>query len=199
MTKLEVSVRKRANQLNALRSTGPRSLVGKAKASRNAMPHGLSTPLHRSARIDARVNRLAQQLAEPSAPSIEQIAAEQIALVYLDLQRVQTVQLDLWRRLLEGQVKVPVLPGASILDDPFIREMLDPVARSFIWNGPLSKSDLRLIQRIENFAIKETGRRPSIVDELVRLDRYERRARSRLAQAKEALLEIQLSQKTSSS
>jgi len=83
---------------------------------------------------------------------------------------VQSVQLDLWRRLLEGQVRVPVLPGASILDDPIIRDMLDPVVRSLIWNGPLSKSDLRLIQRIENFAIKETGRRTSIIDELVRLD-----------------------------
>ena len=195
MTKLEVSVRKRANRLNALRSTGPRSLIGKATSSRNAMRHGLSTPLHRSAMIDARVNRLAQQLAEPRSPSIEQIAAEQLALAYIDLQRVLDVQLDLWRRLLEGQVKVPVLPGASILDDPFIGEMLDPVARSFIWNGPLSKSDLRLIQRIENFAIKETGRRPGIIQELVRLDRYERRARSRLAQTKAALFEIQLNKR----
>ncbi len=191
MTKLEATVRKRANQLNALRSTGPRSLIGKARSSRNAMKHGLSTRLVRSPTIEAKIKLLAEQLVGLSPSSTEQLAAEELAFAYLDLQRVQAVQLDLWRRLLEGQVRVPILPGASILDDPVIRDMLDPEARALIWNGPLSKSDLRLIERIENFAIKETGRRPSIVHELVRLDRYERRAHSKLAQAKAALFEIQ--------
>ena len=195
MTELKATVRKRANQLNALRSTGPRSLIGKARSSRNAMRHGLATPLHRSPTTEAKIKLLAEQLVGQSPTSVEQIAAEELAFAYLDLQRVQAVQLDLWRRLLEGQVRVPVLPGASILDDPVIRDMLDPEARALIWNGPLSKSDLRLIQRIENFAIKETGRRPSIVHELVRLDRYERRAHSRLAQAKAALFEIQFNKR----
>ena len=199
MTELKATVRKRANQLNALRSTGPRSIIGKARSSRNAMRHGLSTPLHRNPTTEAKIKLLAAQLCGHSPSTTEQVAAEELALAYLALRRIETVQLDLWRRLLEGQVRVPVLPGASILEDPVIRDLLDPEARALIWNGPLSKSDLRLIQRIENFAIKETGRRPSIVDELMRLDRYERRTRSRLAQAKNALFEIQLSRKTSSS
>ena len=195
MTELKATVRKRANQLNALRSTGPRSLIGKARSSHNAIKHGLSTRLVRSPTIETKIKLLAEQLVGLSPSSTEQLAAEELAFAYLDLQRVQALQLDLWRRLLEGQVRVPVLPGASILDDPVIRDMLNPEARALIWNGPLSKPDLRLIQRIENFAIKETGRRPGIVQELVRLDRYERRARSRLAQTKAALFEIQFNKR----
>lgn len=35
-----------ANRLNAQRSTGPRSVSGKRRASQNAMRHGLSLPAH---------------------------------------------------------------------------------------------------------------------------------------------------------
>jgi hypothetical protein len=108
---------------------------------------------------------------------------------------VQSVQIGLWEDCLRGQIRVTVLPGASILDDPVIRDMLDPEARALIWNRPLSKSDLGMIQRIENFAIQEAGRRPDIIYKLVRLDRYERGARLRLARAKNALVQGQFNKR----
>jgi hypothetical protein len=48
-----------ANRANAQRSTGPRTAVGKMKASRNAFRHGLSNPT-----------------ADPASPEIDLIARE---------------------------------------------------------------------------------------------------------------------------
>jgi hypothetical protein len=35
-----------ANRANAKKSTGPRTMAGRAKSSRNAYRHGLSVPMH---------------------------------------------------------------------------------------------------------------------------------------------------------
>jgi hypothetical protein len=52
-----------ANRRNALRSTGPRSLSGKARSRRNAFKHGLSIPLARDDTVTVQVENLAIELA----------------------------------------------------------------------------------------------------------------------------------------
>ena len=186
MAKLGISVRKRANRLNALRSTGPKSLIGKARSSRNATRHGLSTPLQRSVIIDESIQKIALQLVTPGSTPTEQLAAEELALAYIDLQRVRAVQLDLWRRLLDGQDLVPTERAIQALE--FWEKVKKRAEDSLAWDGPFRKKDWYFMLRMQNFAIKRAEERKNLLDELIRLSRYERLAHSRLAHAKHAFL-----------
>ena len=189
MAQLRISVRKRANCLNALRSTGPKSLIGKARSSRNATRHGLSTPLQRSAIIDERIQKIALQLVATSPTPTEQLAAEELALAYIDLQRVQVVQLDLWRRLFDGQDLVPTERAIQALE--FWETVKKRAEDSLAWDGPFRKKDWYFMLRMQNFAIKRAEERKSLLDELIRLSRYERLAHSKLTHAKTTLYKIQ--------
>src|SRR6266516_8078907 len=69
-----------ANRRNARRSTGPRTPAAKARAARNALRHGLTTPLARDPLASAKVAGLAAALVgrSPNPARLEQarIAAE---------------------------------------------------------------------------------------------------------------------------
>src|SRR6188768_4009409 len=51
-----------ANRSNALKSTGPKSLNGKLRASRNAFRHGLATGIHNSPEFELKVSTAALEL-----------------------------------------------------------------------------------------------------------------------------------------
>lgn len=81
------SDRKRsANRANAARSTGPRSATGKARASRNALRHGLNLPVTQSFSGSA-VEALALCIAggDPKKLEFARAAAE----AHLDLARIR--------------------------------------------------------------------------------------------------------------
>jgi hypothetical protein len=91
------------SRLNARKSTGPRTVAGKAAVARNARRHGLSLPLRRDQRIDLDVDALAQRI----VGSIAGLAAEprllelacRIAEAQLDLARVRRARLPVRARL----------------------------------------------------------------------------------------------------
>lgn len=56
-----------ANRANARRSTGPRTTVGRLRASRNALRHGLARPLPSDPALAAHVTALIAVLVEPDA------------------------------------------------------------------------------------------------------------------------------------
>src|SRR5262245_39873357 len=51
-----------ANRLNAQKSKGPRTKAGKARASRNAVRHGLAATIHRDPYIMSEIERMAWQI-----------------------------------------------------------------------------------------------------------------------------------------
>jgi hypothetical protein len=51
-----------ANRANAAKSTGPRTEAGKAKASQNALRHGLATALRSAPGAVEEIERLAQAI-----------------------------------------------------------------------------------------------------------------------------------------
>ena len=159
-----------------MRSTGPRTDAGKARAAGNSLQHGLSVPISALPEVDAKVTRLAQLIAGPDADESRLDLARRIAEAQVDLERVRAVRLlflsgstldvshtaskdsmaliRLAKRVFDGDVNS--YPAIRALQDKIYSP---PDARS----GP------------ESVAAGIVGG----AQQLTRLDRYERRALSR--------------------
>ncbi len=90
-----------ANRRNALRSTGPRTEVGKARSRRNAFKHGLEIPVSRNNSFAEQIEALAAELTSLSAKprEIVRLAAEW----QVEVARVQATRVDIINRKLEQQ------------------------------------------------------------------------------------------------
>ena len=76
-----------ANKANALRSTGPRTVSGKARTRQNALRHGLSAPLSADRASAERIEALADQIGiSISAPRaiVWSVAEAQLALIRVE-------------------------------------------------------------------------------------------------------------------
>jgi hypothetical protein len=89
----------RANRRNALRSTGPRSLAGKAVAARNARRHGLTLPVLDEPALSREVVALARRIEisemRRAADAAGHALACRIAEAMIDLKRVRLAKLPL--------------------------------------------------------------------------------------------------------
>ena len=103
----------KANRANSRASTGPRTRVGRARAARNALRHGLSLPVCSDPVFSGQVEELAREIAggDPN-PEIRQ-SARLIAEAQIDLLRVRqarhqllTDPLDVLRSTPRGDDKV---------------------------------------------------------------------------------------------
>ena len=77
-----------ANRRNASRSTGPVTVQGKARASRNARRHGLSVPGYRASAVAADIGEFALQLVGDAASRTEIDLARAAAEAQLELARI---------------------------------------------------------------------------------------------------------------
>jgi hypothetical protein len=131
-----------ANRANARLSTGPRTERGKARASRNALRHGLSIPVFSDSGLSKQVEDLAHRIAKERSKAGLLRPARLVAEAQVDLTRIRHAKYELLSRE---------------LDDPAV--------------GALPCSEKK--SAIESVALTNKAR------QLVRLDRYERRALSR--------------------
>ena len=138
-----------ANRANARLSTGPRTERGKARASRNALRHGLSIPVLADAGLSKQVEDLAHRIAEESSKAGLLEPARLVAEARVDVTRIRHAKYELLSRK---------------LDDPA--------------DGALASSERK--SGMESSALTNKVR------QLVRLDRYERRALSHLRSATRA-------------
>ena len=147
--KLIRTARADSNRRNARRSTGPKSAAGKAKVAKNALRHGLAIP----ARLDPALNReiegFAELIAGASAPPFLLDCARRIAETQIDLRRIRRVRLLAWSKVETDKLK---------RDDPLSE--LSQVSLGFNSFGPSAELNV-------------------FAKQLLRLDRYERRALSR--------------------
>jgi hypothetical protein len=95
--------KRRANRLNALKSTGPKTLAGKRRASANAAQHGLSVPIDPATAGDKLRAMVALLTNEGLAPE----RAQDLALRILELERNLAHQ----RQLHTGKVAEPAASG----------------------------------------------------------------------------------------
>jgi hypothetical protein len=78
----------RANRENAKRSTGPKSLAGRLKSSRNALRHGLSIPAAADSLSGVRLDPLLPQ----GASQLQRLAVLDMVRAESELQRVAAVR-----------------------------------------------------------------------------------------------------------
>jgi hypothetical protein len=89
----------KANRENAKRSTGPKSLAGRLKSSRNAMRHGLSIPLAADPPAGTQAYKLSELLTPEGASPLQRITALEMALAQSQLLRVAAVRKALLAKL----------------------------------------------------------------------------------------------------
>ncbi len=176
--------RLKANRANAKMSSGPRSAEGKAQASRNALRHGLSIPAASIPHLRREIGQLARQLAGEHPDEVTRSAAEAVAEAQADL-----VQIRSQRRVLIASIFSKI--EEAMLPEP------DPASEE---GGALrQKAEIdRIIRRLAPALRRIRDKRcptPGLaakqhVDEMARLERYERRAFSRRKRAMRTLSEL---------
>jgi hypothetical protein len=167
-----------ANRRSAGRSTGPRSKAGKARASRNACRHGLSSSSISSNAVFAKeLDQLARRIAGDTKDRLTLQHALTIAEADLQLARVRRAKIALIQRvcafgaleredvlIVEGFALTHLQVAKILLGRrmPNLQPWIDPAAT---------------LPNQEPDRTAEAIRRA--LPELVKLDRYERRAASR--------------------
>jgi hypothetical protein len=81
-----------ANRANAKRSTGPKTMAGRLKSSRNAYRHGFSCPLPFDPLTFAKVDALAHTLAGKQADQEDLMSAAAFAEAQLELSRIRATR-----------------------------------------------------------------------------------------------------------
>jgi hypothetical protein len=90
-----------ANRINARKSTGPRTGLGKARASRSARRHGLSIPVLADGELSKEVKALALKMVG-SCTGVDVLApARQVAEAQVDLERARRARYHLLARGLD--------------------------------------------------------------------------------------------------
>jgi hypothetical protein len=88
-----------ANRANAMRSTGPKTLAGKLKSSRNAYRHGLSGPLRLDPVTSAKVDAIAYALAGEKANEDRLTSSADFARAQLELLRIRSTRTKLMGKI----------------------------------------------------------------------------------------------------
>ncbi len=160
-----------ANRKNSLRSTGPKTAAGRARAAGNARRHGLRVPVLSDAVLSAEVETMAREIAGEASPELIELA-RRIAEAQIDVNRIRRVRNDLLGRAFSNLAhRIPVSPAhagteAEILGRASSIERKPPPD---LGAKPLPMSDR---PEIANDS-------PDFGREFTALDSYERRALSR--------------------
>ena len=168
-----------ANRRNALKSTGPKTIKGKAKSRKNAFKHGLTAEkiitLHEDAAdFDALIDRLICEL-EPGS-QMEQELSERIASVMWRLRRVPQIDAGLFT-LRDNQL-LEINRGEKSNDLPQV-DLAKALLHDALYGDGFSK-----LSHYENFLMKQLERnlelfhklkatrieRQNIIDEMAVLD-----------------------------
>jgi hypothetical protein len=157
-----------ANRINATRSTGPRTALGRRRVSRNALRHGLATSILEDPVKCAEVERLARALV-PAGAADQLDMARVIGEAELELLRVRTTRATLIH-----------LNELAIFADAM-------AAKSEPYDGQISNIPYEKVPEQTEWIPQELERQALAVlralPKLARLDRYERRAFSRRQRA----------------
>lgn len=182
------SLRKiKANRANARASTGPKTERGRARSARNSLRHGLSRPVASDAALSEEVEALAREIAGPSANAGLQELARKVAEAQIDLRRVRYARHQLLLQALRDpyyESRASTRKKLKIISY-FLRpkppDISSELLERYLTSTPQGP------QKLATFLSEESRR-------LAAIDRYERRALSRLKFAVRAFDELYCSQ-----
>jgi hypothetical protein len=175
-----------ANRANARKSSGPRSASGKKRAARNALKHGLNTPMSGVA-FAREVEALARQIADHAEDPLQMAVARDAAEAQLELARVQRVGVAMIERIAAfGRLEKRKL-FRTIKDETAYMALACLGARLGNIQPKCTIDPLPQMPEEEPQRTAEAVRRA--LPELVRLTRYERRAAGRRERAIRRLMQ----------
>jgi hypothetical protein len=162
-----------ANRRNARRSTGPRSEAGRKRSSRNSFRHGLAA----AGIVNAEdIERLAREIAGASTDLVTLEYARAIAQAEFDLPQIRRAKVALVSRVIAfGEVKRP--PASHLIRAA--KRVFRALDRGKLI--PFKVFEPPALPTTEPERTAEAVRRA--LPELIKLDRYERRAAGRRARA----------------
>ena len=178
-----------ANRLNARKSTGPRSVAAKERASRNAYRHGLSSSLPSSGATAKRLDEFARKIAGGSKNEIVLEHARCAAQAERDLACVRRVKVALIQRVSAlGALDAPQVFGSLAEDIRYLKSVLSGRAPPILPEpiDPLATMPTQEPERTAE-ALRKT------LPELIKLNRYESRAVSRRDRAIREIVKIRSS------
>ncbi len=166
--------RRQANRANAKLSTGPKSRSGKARSSQNALRHGLNLPIWSDPTLAPEAEGLARSIAGRKASNMKIELARQIASAQVDINRVRRLRTNMIGCLLSD----PTFTKASALPEKIKSKTLIGLT------DQLESSVMDLMNTLFDAGPLKGDEKPTFILEqksleLMRLDRYERRALSR--------------------
>jgi len=105
------------NRQNSLRSTGPKTGAGRARAAGNARRHGLRVPVLSDPVLSAEVEALAREIAGDASPDLIELA-RRIAEAEIDVMRIRRIRNGLLGRALSNlDNRTPVSPRHTDNED----------------------------------------------------------------------------------
>ena len=161
-----------ANRRNARKSTGPRSRAGKKRASQNSYRHGFSYGVAAADEFVKHVEALAQKIAGHGADAATLEIARSVARADLDLVQIRRAKVALIAQISKfGELEVPnplrtcrdVMHFLTSIDRGLPPSLSVPMPPSMPSSGPERSAE----------AVRRA------LPELLKLDRYERRVKSR--------------------
>ena len=163
--------RDKANRANARLSTGPKSMVGKKKASKNALRHGLSVPVVHISALAGEIESLALRIVSGNEEDQRLEIAREIAAAQVDVKRIRETRkmiledrgrrLPKWHGARELRIQMHIASGKRRTAE----------CRAYLASLGENLPGLRIPDLAANLHC--------LVKELERCDRYERRALSR--------------------
>ena len=172
-----------SNQKNAQKSTGPRTKLGKARASLNARSHGLTIPVARDPQLADEIDALAHYLCRGDGALLDH--ARVVAEAHYEIVRIRSLRFDIFAfpEIIKGKISKrranhflslrwrAVRPISQIMFSRRTEEQKD-----FQINFQLQFAREILLEELIELELSAEILR---VRHLRRLERYERRAFSR--------------------